>query len=98
MQCVRSLQRIPIPIFHPPAAPPTLGRDEDGIEEYPTDVWLKKAARFAEYYLILIRPWLADSGRFPEDLSYTSFNLNTDQREILDMYSNYFRNFFQATR
>ena len=84
VQRVRSLQKIPISIFHPPATPPTLGRDEDGIEEYPTDVWLKKAAGFAEYYLILIRPWLADSGRFPGDLSYESFCSYVEELECGD--------------
>ena len=65
-QQLRSLTKVPIPVSRPPAPPP------DDVDQN-TAAWRRQAQTFAEYFLVLLRPWSADDGTHPGPLSWQDF-------------------------
>ena len=80
-QQICSQQLTPVPIFHPLAAPPPLDTNEYGEELPPSDLWLKQAQSYAEYYLVLHRPWTAVNGHHPGELSWNELCRFVEQME-----------------
>lgn len=64
-QQLRSKTKIPVLLRQPPKPPPS---KPDKL----TEEWRFAARQFAQYILILFRPWEEDEGTLPGDLSWTS--------------------------
>ena len=66
VQQIRSKLCVPTPIQKPPKPPPTKPQKH-------SELWEKKAERFANYMLVLFRPWAQDNGQHPGCISWNSF-------------------------
>jgi len=65
-QQLRSQLRVPVPVSKPAVPPP------DNVDQN-NEAWQRLAQGFAEYYLVLLRPWSADDGTRPGPLSWLDF-------------------------
>ena len=65
-QQLRSKEKVPVPVDRPPVPPP------DDVDQN-TAAWRRQAQYFAEYFLILLRPWKARGGTHPGSLTWADF-------------------------
>lgn len=64
-QQIRSKFKVPVLIKTPPKPPPPR-------PSHPDEAWRKMASSFAQYNLVVFRPWLEADGTLPGTLSWTS--------------------------
>ena len=65
-QRIRSKFKVPVLISNPPKMPPPKPRK-------PSAAWKKNARAFAQYFLIVFRPWTEEEGTLPASLSWKDF-------------------------
>ena len=72
VQQLRSRFLVPVNVDRPPVPPAS-----DGAVE--SDAWQRRARKFAEYFLVLLKPWSAVNGAHPGSLTWETFVDFVDQ-------------------
>jgi hypothetical protein len=72
VQQLRSRHLVPVPVPRPPVPPASSAAEA-------SKAWQRQAAKCAEYFLVLLKPWSALEGRHPGSLTWETFVDFVDQ-------------------